>query len=303
MAHAVWCAFLLRRGRTYIRNNHLALIALMVAVAGVPTAWALGRNSVGSKELQPDSVGGSELKDNSVRSPEVNDGSLLPRDLACEGNGAADEMVQAPTVCIDKYEASVWSQPNGGTQLVTEAQIDAACPDNGQSCEGTIFARSVQGVAPARDITWFQAMAALANSGKRLPTNAEWQQAVTGTPGNPPAPGSEDCNTDSAAVEPAGERDGCKSDAGANDMIGNVSEWVADWDQQSTQGCASFSVNTGFEGDRVCIGDDGGGVAAPLIRGGDFDDDDGAGAMMVDARVLPFQSTALSLVVGFRGAR
>ncbi len=59
------------------------------------------------------------------------------------------------------------------------------CADNGQGCKagtaGAIYARSVPGVTPSRFITYFQAQQALANSGKRLPSNAEWQQAVVST--------------------------------------------------------------------------------------------------------------------------
>src|SRR5256885_10575002 len=39
-----------------------------------------------------------------------------------------------------------------------------------------------QGRQAVRLHTYFQAQQALANSGKRLPTNAEWQAAVAGTP-------------------------------------------------------------------------------------------------------------------------
>jgi formylglycine-generating enzyme required for sulfatase activity len=213
-------------------------------------------------------------------------------------------MVKAGPLCVDKYEASVWSSPTGGTQLVSEAQIDAACPNNGQSCEGTIFARSVAGVAPARDITWFQAVAALANSGKRLPTNGEWQMAVAGTPDPGGTPGSEDCNTNSAGVETTGQRTNCVSNVGANDMVGNLGEWVDDWDeQQAPANCSAYSGSTGFPGDRVCIGDDGASGVAALIRGGDYDNGDIAGALSVDARVAPFNSSATAIVIGFRGAR
>ena len=38
------------------------------------------------------------------------------------------------------------------------------CGDDGQDCQGLIYARSVRGVTPSRHITWFQAQAALANS-------------------------------------------------------------------------------------------------------------------------------------------
>ena len=58
----------------------------------------------------------------------------------------------------------------------------APCADNGQNCADDIFAVSLAGVTPSARITWFQAQAACANAGKRLPTNAEWQVAVAGTP-------------------------------------------------------------------------------------------------------------------------
>ena len=57
--------------------------------------------------------------------------------------------------CIDKYEASVWDSPErAAPNSRTEAQIDAACPNNGQPtvwapCTA-FYARSVPGVEPAR---------------------------------------------------------------------------------------------------------------------------------------------------------
>src|SRR5262245_31109443 len=104
---------------------------------------------------------------------------------ACQGDGSGDVMVAAGAVCIDKYEVSVWSSPTGGTQYGATAD-DYPCGDDGQDCKagtaGEIYARSVPGVTPSRFITYFQAQAALANVGKRLPSNAEWQQAAAGTP-------------------------------------------------------------------------------------------------------------------------
>ena len=275
----------------------------MVAVAGVPTAWALGRNSVGSKELKPNSVGQSELKDASVHSAEVDDGSLLPEDQACVGNDPDDEMVRAGPVCIDKFEASLWTQPVGGTQLTTEGAVDAVCANNGQNCEGAIFARSVEGVEPAHDVTWWQALAALANSGKRLPSNGEWSLAAMGTPGNPEATGTEDCNTNSAGLSDTGSRANCESQFGVFDMVGNLNEWVADWDEQGDD-CAGLGAGTGFEGDRTCFGDaTPTNVAAPLVRGGDSSDNTSAGVGSTATLVPPFESSSPSTLVGFRGVR
>lgn len=97
------------------------------------------------------------------------------------GLAPGDEMVRVGPICIDKYEASIWDAPVGGNKL-DGAALDAACPDDGQA-RGTatcrsLYARSVAGESPARFVTYFQAQRALANSGKRLPTNAEWQMST-----------------------------------------------------------------------------------------------------------------------------
>jgi hypothetical protein len=91
----------------------------------------------------------------------------------------------------------------------------------------------VPGRRPSAFITWFQAQQACLNVGKRLPTNAEWQGAVAGTPTDyesGPDDGVHDCNTSTAQhVVLTGSRDRCVSSFGAFDMVGNVFEWTADW--------------------------------------------------------------------------
>ena len=170
--------------------------------------------------------------------PQIAQGAVTESKLGC-GSDPEQQMVKVGSVCIDKYEASVWDSPTGGTQLTTEAQIDAACPNNGQPTGGApctaFFARSVPAVEPASSITWFQAQQALANSAKQLPTNAEWQMAVSGTPDTGGADsGPPSCNTDSTvAVASTGSRANCVSRFGAFDMVGNVWEWVADWDEEA----------------------------------------------------------------------
>lgn len=70
-----------------------------------------------------------------------------------------------------------------------------------------IYARSVPNVEPAAHITWFQAQQALANSGKPLPTNAEWQMAVAGAPESA-------CNVSTGSVSNTGVFGNCVSDWG-----------------------------------------------------------------------------------------
>lgn len=167
---------------------------------------------------------------------------------ACQGNGSGDTMVAAGAVCIDKYEASVWSSPTGGFQYGTTSD-NYPCEDNGQNCTN-IYARSVPGVTPSLYITYFQAQQALANSGKRLPTNAEWQQAVAGTPDTIDDE-LHSCNTLSFVIVKTGSRSACVSRFGAMDMVGNAEEWVADWVPfPATGGCPGWGA---FSNDQMCL--------------------------------------------------
>lgn len=206
-----------------------------------------------------------------------------------------DRMVRVGGVCIDKYEASVWSSPTGGIQYGVVGD-DYPCSNDGQDCD-FIYARSVPGVTPSRYITWFQAQAALANSNKRLPTNAEWQMAVRGTPD------STACNVDHGNLEPTGFNPSCVSSRGGHhDMVGNLSEWVADWADKHL-GVASLCANLASSGDRSCYGLGKGDTSTwpgALFRGGSWNDGTEAGPRMVSSSSSPSSSYAS---IGFRGAR
>jgi formylglycine-generating enzyme required for sulfatase activity len=156
--------------------------------------------------------------------------------------------------CMDKYEASVWRVPNpttvnkflvgrirggkataadlaagGATQLGLFTTNDyPPCGANGNCAD--VFAVSIPGVLPSANITWFQAEEACANSGKRMPTSAEWQVAAHGSPDPGPDNGTTDCNTtgvEPTLTTPTGSRSGCVSTRGAFDMVGNVAEYPA----------------------------------------------------------------------------
>jgi hypothetical protein len=221
---------------------------------------------------------------------------------ACQGNGSGDTMVSAGAVCIDRYEVSVWSSPTGGTQYGISSD-DYPCGDGGQDCKagtaGAIYARSVPGVQPSRFITWFQAQQAVANVGKRLPTNTEWQQAAAGTPDPGASPGSLDCNTAGVGSPVAtGSRTSCVSNFGANDMVGNVHEWVGDWVPASS-GCVNWAA---FSDDFMCFSGASTSATGPgtLSRGGSFQSSTAAGPFAVFGQFLPQVS---DFTVGFRGAR
>jgi len=225
---------------------------------------------------------------------------------SCAGNDSNDIMVRVGPLCVDRYEASVWSTPlSGGSQYGT-ASDNYPCSDNGNDCSSThpIYARSKAGVTPASYITWFQAQQACAMSGKRLLTNAEWQMAAAGTPD----PGTDNAVTDcaiSSVSSSTGSRSSCISNWGVNDMVGNVAEWVADWmqDNDDINGNTFYSTPT--------YGSDGGhGIdeatpeidrfPAALVRGGTWLDGTLTGVFSLNAFHGPSQSLSY---IGFRCAR
>ena len=236
----------------------------------------------------------------------------------------APDAVVAGTVCLDRYEASVWRVPNptttnallvrriqfgkasradltagGAMQLGTDGDDYAPCSDNGQNCTNDIYAVSLPSVKPSAFITWFQAQEACANAGKRLPTNAEWQVAANGTPDPGPDDGTTDCKTSGLIdMSPSltGARSRCVSARGAFDMVGNLAEWVADWVPTSTS-CPGWGS---FSDDDMCLA--GASTTAPpsaLVRGGAFAFETRSGPLAVDEGALP---TAI-FNVGFRCAR
>lgn len=215
-------------------------------------------------------------------------------------NDPEDQMIRVGGICIDKYEASLWSAPTGGSQI-PDTEIDTYCPDNGQpfgnaDCAG-FYARSVEGVFPTASITWFQAQQALANSGKRLPTSAEWQMAVSGTPDS-----DIECNVTIDQASQTGAHPDCVSRHGALDMVGNMWEWVADWDEQGAD-CEDWPST--FGDDETCLGrmelDGSNHFPGALRRGGSFTSGQSAGPFAVDGRFGPSENAVEN--VGFRGAR
>ena len=158
-----------------------------------------------------------------------------------------DEVVKVGTggaaFWVDRYEASVWGDfaatttQWGATDGKTLAlDFPATFPRNGQGGAAfpafvPLYAVSKKSVKPSGGMSWFQAQAACRASGKRLPTGEEWLAAASGTPD--PGPGStamtDNCVTQDSGTIVTGSQSNCVSASGANDMIGNVAEWTAEW--------------------------------------------------------------------------
>jgi hypothetical protein len=143
----------------------------------------------------------------------------------------ADEVVRVgtggSTFWIDRYEASIWTTPDGqtGTQVGDGANdlTTAGVPRNGQAAPGSAYALSIAGVTPKRNVTWFQAVAACTASGKRLPDGQDWLRAAQGTPDG------SGCNINGTSPLSTGQGTSCASAWGAQDMVGNLWELTAEW--------------------------------------------------------------------------
>jgi hypothetical protein len=64
------------RLRRHFAANVVGYVALIVAVMGVPMAWALAKNTVGTIQIKPNSVRSSDLRNNGVRGVDVNEPTL-----------------------------------------------------------------------------------------------------------------------------------------------------------------------------------------------------------------------------------
>jgi len=237
-------------------------------------------------------------------------GEITGSNIGSDGFSCPSGMVKVGSFCIDKYEASVWSSPTGGTQYGASSD-NYPCNDNGNDCgknaSNPIYARSIPGVTPSRYITWFQAAQACANVGKRLCTNMEWQIAASGTPDN-----ETDCNINTSGVEDTDARPNCVSSWGVYNMVGNLWEWVADWYVAGTNYTNSGSDGTSYTPWPAGYGDDatwnvGGrayngsawvnGAPAAALRGGDWATSTSAGVFAFFVSYAPSKGSS---AIGFR---
>jgi formylglycine-generating enzyme required for sulfatase activity len=112
-----------------------------------------------------------------------------------------------------------------------------------------------------------------------------------------------------------GVRSACVSKWGANDMVGNVAEWVSTWGQSGNDkwqptGHALQDISNELYGKDMTVEvqtthrqGDGKNFPAAWIRGGSFRAFSGAGVFAIDMSHSPSDNAVLTGHIGFRCAR
>jgi formylglycine-generating enzyme required for sulfatase activity len=209
---------------------------------------------------------------------------------------------------IDRYEASVWSNPNGtGTQFGINGDDVPAFSRNGQGLAANqLFAVSRSGVAPSQFITWFQANRACGANGKRLPTHDEWLEAASATSDPGVSSGAGGTCVTTGTIRITGLGTSCTSTWGAQDMLGNLWEWTSEWyaglGNPTAKGqwpASDYGADLTTNIDSAASDTSGNwpGIPAAAARGGCATDGLGAGVFALN---LDFSPSTWSAYIGFR---
>ena len=165
-------------------------------------------------------------------------------DAAPMKNGCPPEMVRAQSVCIDRYEAHL-------VEVAADGSSSVHPYFERPRASVRYRAANSAGVFPQGYISRLEAAAACKAADKRLCSRHEWMTACRATK-------AKACNREKTHLLPAlfpernwvfhydehfnspklnqvpgflartGEYEGCSSEAGAHDLVGNLHEWVSD---------------------------------------------------------------------------
>jgi sulfatase modifying factor 1 len=156
-------------------------------------------------------------------------------------DGGRDEYPQR-TIFLNAFYLDVYEVTNERYLMFIKA-TGHRVPENQRDTKLTVWNGSTVPEAfkdhPVVNVDWHDATAYCAWSGKRLPTEAEWERAARGPHGHRfPWGDTEPTRVlanylnqwrNGAGLEPVGSHPQGASAEGVQDLQGNVWEWVADW--------------------------------------------------------------------------
>lgn len=158
-------------------------------------------------------------------------------DSECLSDESPFRQVTLSAFLIDRTEV---------TRAAYDSCVDAAAclqPGSGEFCTSDEMKAN-----PVTCVSWQDAADYCSWTGKRLPTEAEWEKAARGTDGRiypwggvDPTCSSANFDSCAASSESVGSHPDGASPYGAVDMAGNAWEWVADWFDPNYYGSAPNS--------------------------------------------------------------
>jgi sulfatase modifying factor 1 len=157
--------------------------------------------------------------------------------MGCTGNACRNkDALPVHEVCVDAFDLDAKEVTVADyARCVSDGKCKAIDPRRGPKvCNSAVTGRDRH---PITCVTWDEAQTYCGWTGKRLPTEAEWEYAARGTASRTYPWGEEVPTCDRATIdqcqhdstEPIGSHPKGDTDTGISDLAGNAYEWVADW--------------------------------------------------------------------------
>jgi hypothetical protein len=185
-----------------------------------------------------------------------------PENIQTQKNKIVDHISKKYSISKNQVD-SIWERFSGENiydpdhiaeeidTIAKQTEIQKKCPENmafaGLLCVDLYEYPNKKGEMPEGNLTWYQAQAKCAESGKRLCSENEWVTACKGFKNQlfpyGPKYNSDICNTGKSweqGIARSGSFDACVSDYGIYDMSGNLSEWTGENDSLSAIKGGSF---------------------------------------------------------------
>ncbi len=211
-------------------------------VTGTYTVIVTATNSVGGSSAQHivTVVDGWTLEEILIPAGSFQMGcdSSNSAEYGCNSSFQANEL-PTHTVTLDAYTIDKYEVTNARYKTCVNAGGCTAPQNVNSYARSPYYGTSTYANYPVINVDWHQASAFCAWTGKRLPTEAEWEKAARGTDGRKYPWGNQepDCSRANHSPSPAcvgdtsqvGAYPNGASPYGVMDMAGNVFEWVNDW--------------------------------------------------------------------------